>query len=210
MLRDNPVVRVTRLLLLLSAVAAFVAGCGSGSPTSATSAVNATSAASDPGAPCGGAAADSPSYRNVIWIWMENKNYDAVIGSDNAPYLNALAGDCGLATNYHNVAHPSLPNYIAATSGLRGPSELDRFAADCDPGPGCTTSAESIFGQAPSWKAYEESMPGPCLKHDAGAYAVRHNPPPTSHRSRTVPLTMSASTDFARTSRTTPCPPSRS
>ena len=41
----------------------------------------------------------------------------AVIGSSAAPYENQLANACGLATNYHAVTHPSLPNYIAATSG---------------------------------------------------------------------------------------------
>ena len=48
---------------------------------------------------------------------MENKPYGDVAGSSAAPYENRLAHACGLATNYHAVAHPSLPNYIAATSG---------------------------------------------------------------------------------------------
>jgi phosphatidylinositol-3-phosphatase len=38
-------------------------------------------------------------------------------GSSSAPYINSLANGCGLATNYKAVSHPSLPNYIAATSG---------------------------------------------------------------------------------------------
>jgi phosphatidylinositol-3-phosphatase len=48
---------------------------------------------------------------------MENKAYDEIIGNFAAPYENALARDCGLATEYHAVTHPSLPNYIAMTSG---------------------------------------------------------------------------------------------
>ena len=47
---------------------------------------------------------------------MENHGYGQVIGSSSAPFENQLAAQCGLATNYHAVTHPSLPNYIAATS----------------------------------------------------------------------------------------------
>ena len=38
----------------------------------------------------------------------------------------ALVAGCGLATNAHNETHPSLPNYIAATSGLP-PGALGRW-----------------------------------------------------------------------------------
>jgi phospholipase C len=174
--------RLVGPLLVVIVAAVFATGCGSSSSGAASDTTGVTStptASTDSAAPCGGAAVGgSTPYRHVIWVWMENKDYEAVIGNtESAPYVNALAGKCGLATNYHNIAHPSLPNYIAATSGLEGPAALDRFRADCDPRPGCTTPAESIFEQAPSWKAYEESMPGRCRRQDAGAYAVRHNPP---------------------------------
>jgi phospholipase C len=173
-------VRTAGTLLALTAAAVSLAGCGSHASPGASGTTDAASPAPATVAttPCRGAAAGSTSFRHVVWIWMENKNYDAVIGNtENAPYLNELAGECGLATNYHNVAHPSLPNYIAATSGLEGAAALDRFGDDCDPRPGCTTAAQSIFDQAPSWKAYEESMPGPCRRQDTGDYAARHNPP---------------------------------
>jgi hypothetical protein len=67
--------------------------------------------------PCG-QTRTAPSYQHVIWVFMENHSYNTIIGSPDAPYENALANECGLATNYHNITHPSLPNYIAATSGL--------------------------------------------------------------------------------------------
>jgi phosphatidylinositol-3-phosphatase len=167
-------VRATGLLLLLVLTAAAIAsGCGS----HATPTVSGSTRTADSGTPCGTRAEGSASYRHVVWVWMENKSYDSVIGSGDAPYLNRLASECGLATNYRNVAHPSLPNYVAATSGLEGPAALDRFRSDCDPQPGCTTSAKSIFSQAPTWKAYQESMPRPCDRENSGEYAVRHNPP---------------------------------
>ncbi len=132
---------------------------------------------------------------------MENHSLGAIIGSSQAPYLTRLAASCGLATNYHNITHPSLPNYIAATSGL-GYSALAPFTPDCSPASGCTTSARSIFAQGESWRAYEESMPSDCDKANDGEYAVRHDPPPyyTSLRgcsSYDVPYSKLAS-DLAR------------
>jgi phospholipase C len=119
----------------------------------------------------------STNYQHVIWIWMENKNYSSIIGSGEAPYINSLASSCGLATNYHNISHPSLPNYIAATSGLPL-SSVTGFSSDCNPSRRCSTTAPSIFGQGESWKAYEESMTSNCARRNSGEYAVRHNPPP--------------------------------
>jgi phosphatidylinositol-3-phosphatase len=126
--------------------------------------------------PCG-MQATAPGYKHVIWIWMENHSYNTIIGSSRAPYINSLATECGLATNYHNVSHPSLPNYVSATSGL-GYRAIAKFDRDCNPVPGCVTPAASIFGQGETWKAYEESMPSNCYKANSGKYAVRHNPPP--------------------------------
>ena len=126
--------------------------------------------------PCG-TLASPPAYKHVIWLWLENHSYDTIIGSPQAPYLNSLAAECGLATNYHNITHKSLANYVGATSGL-GYSALARFTGDCSPLPGCVTSAPSIFGQGETWRAYQESMPSNCDTKNSGEYAVHHNPPP--------------------------------
>jgi hypothetical protein len=129
------------------------------------------------GGPCG-TATSAPTYSHVVWIWMENHSYGDIIGnSAQAPYINSLASRCGLATNYHNISHPSLPNYVAGTSGL-ALSSLSKFDNDCSPSKRCSTSAPSIFGQGESWKAYEESMPSNCDRSNSGEYAVRHDPPP--------------------------------
>ena len=126
--------------------------------------------------PCGTSTA-TPTYTHVIWVWMENHSYGDIIGSSQAPFINSLAGECGLATNYHNISHPSLPNYVAGTSGLPLAS-LKPFTKDCNPSRHCSTSVPSIFGQGETWKAYEESMPSNCAQANSGEYAVRHNPPP--------------------------------
>jgi hypothetical protein len=141
---------------------------------SACSAAPAAAPAAGP-KPCG-TLSSPPTYKHVIWIWMENHSLGDIIGSSQAPYINSLASECGLATNYHNLSHPSLPNYVGATSGL-AVSSLKPFVPDCSPSKKCSTSAPSIFSQGETWKAYEESMPSNCGMSDSGEYAVRHNPP---------------------------------
>ncbi len=173
-------------LAALAVVSGAAVGCSGGSSDSSAASVSV-------GSPCGSVSPRSADYRYVVWIWMENRSYDEVIGSADAPYLTKLGRRCGIATNSHNITHPSLPNYIAATSGL-GYRGLARFGSNCDPSGSCSTKARSIFQQAPSWKAYQESMPAPCTRRNAGLYAVRHNPPPyyrglAGCRSRDVPFT---------------------
>ena len=103
---------------------------------------------------------------------MENKDYSSVIGSGAAPYINRLAHRYGLATDYSAISHPSLPNYIALTSGsTQGISD--------DSGPSSHwLGAPSIFSQLPhgASRSLEQNMPSNCAKDDAGGYAVRHNP----------------------------------
>lgn len=105
---------------------------------------------------------------------MENESYDQVIGSRSAPFLNRLAAACGLATDYSAISHPSLPNYIAATSGN------DWGISDDDPPSAHRLAVANIFSQLTAagmtWRGYEESMPANCGQTDSGEYAVRHNP----------------------------------
>ena len=122
-------------------------------------------------------------YDHVIWIWMENTPYTDVIGSSQAPFANALASECGLATNYHNLTHPSAPNYLGATSGQLG------GANDCTPYQ-CPDSNANLFQQISStrgetWKSYEESMQSNCYDpasaanpglNTVGLYDSLHNP----------------------------------
>ena len=88
-----------RLLVISGVMITLLAGCGSQGTNTTTSAVV------EPPSPCGSAPPETASYSHVIWLWMENHDYDQVIGSSAAPYLNALAAKCGLATNYHNISH---------------------------------------------------------------------------------------------------------
>ncbi len=100
--------------------------------------------------PCALAGVAPPqAYAHIVVIMEENAAYSKVIGSTNAPVFNQLAGQCALATNFHDDASVSQPNYMAATGG---------YAT----GVGAHDNAPSIFGQAASWNELEESMGGPC------------------------------------------------
>jgi phospholipase C len=124
--------------------------------------------------PCGYSLVPPDTYDHVIWIWMENKNADILHGP-HAPFLASLAAQCGSASDYRdNGLHPSLPNYIAATSG-------DPQGIDNDSGPAQnSTTADNIFRQVRaiggSAKSYLESMDQNCQLGGAGPYAVKHNP----------------------------------
>ena len=111
---------------------------------------------------------------HVVVIVEENQPSQAIIGNSGAPYINKLATDYALATNYQAVTHPSLPNYLALTSGTNA-----GITEDCSPSK-CTANTPSIADRITqsgrSWKMYAEDMPAPCAAKNSGKYAVRHNP----------------------------------
>jgi hypothetical protein len=118
------------------------------------------------------AIASMPALDHVFVIVMENHSYSEIIGSTAAPYVNGLVAGGGLATSYYAVSHPSLPNYLALTSG----STLG-VTSDCTT---CWQSAANVGdvleNAGVSWKAYMESMPSPCYAGDSYPYAQKHDP----------------------------------
>lgn len=116
-----------------------------------------------------------PGIDHVVIIVEENHPSSSIIGNAAAPYINKLAAANALATNYQAVAHPSLPNYLALTSGTTA-----GITNDCTPGAGCMARVpavtESIEHSGRTWKMYAEDMPAPCTAENSGLYAVRHNP----------------------------------
>ena len=77
---------------------------------------------------------------HVVIIVMENKAASRILGADDAPYFNRLAKDHALAANYHAVTRPSLPNYLALTSGTTA-----GITSNCEPEAGsCQADVRSI------------------------------------------------------------------
>jgi hypothetical protein len=121
--------------------------------------------------PCGVAKGPPKVWRHVIWIVFENERYSQIIGSSSAPYINKVANQCGLATNFFAETHPSLPNYIAMTSGATQGISDDRGPSNH---PLIVPSIFSLLGA--NWRALQESMPSNCDHSDSGSYVVSHNP----------------------------------
>ena len=134
---------------------------------SATALWGAAAAAPASGTPCGGLAPPS-RYDHVVLVVLENHRFSEVAA--HSPYLNALARACGLATGYSAVGHPSLPNYLALTSG-----STQGISSDCH---GCAISAPSIFGQTHGdWRSYLEGIPAAGYEGAArGRYVKQHDP----------------------------------
>jgi hypothetical protein len=127
-----------------------------------------------------------PQYDHVFLVILENENFNQVFGNQNAPILNALAQDYGLATNYTGVGDPSEPNYVAMLGG-------DTFGVSDDPYwfPGQTVSSNNLMAQleaaGKTWRGYFQNMPyagyrGACYPDKCNGipdsdtlYASKHN-----------------------------------
>jgi acid phosphatase len=107
-------------------------------------------------------------------VVLENTEYERIAGNSRAPFLNALAAQFGLATEYYAVAHPSLPNYLALLGG-----QTYGVASDClDCYQSAPNLADQIEASGRRWKGYFESMPAACYRGNSpdGLYVQKHNP----------------------------------
>ncbi len=139
-----------------------------------------------------------PSSKHIFVIIAENKDYDQIINSANAPRLNQLAKTYGLASRFYGEVHPSEANYIAILGGSNygihdddafycQPGSRDRFCRHAqDPGyVNHTIAAQSLMNQLEqkglTWKGYFEDLPSPgsqAVVFPNGVralYAVKHN-----------------------------------
>jgi hypothetical protein len=165
------------LLAAAVALSLVAAGCARGGESAATrrardrAAATAASQSARSLRACGTRAAPPRTYDHVIWIWMQNRKLDDVVGSSEAPFLNALANACGIALNYSWVGHPT---HIHATAGRAA------VPSGCEPSP-CGTRATSVFSVVKAggrdWRAYEEDMSRNCRRDSDPPYVVEHNPP---------------------------------
>jgi hypothetical protein len=120
-----------------------------------------------------------PKLAHVWVIVLENKAFDAIIGSPDAPFLNELAATSGLATRYVSVAKPSQPNYIALFSGST------QRVIDNDPHDiAAPNLADQLESAGRTWRVYAENVPPDCSTAETaldgpdgpGTYARKHEP----------------------------------
>ena len=135
-----------------------------------------------------------PLFTNVFVILMENTTLatlENAINNNQAPNLKGWQGQYATGADYHGVSHPSLPNYIALTSG-----DTQGIGCDCGAKPGqgtcypvldvCFTCScnqavtghlgDQLEAASKSWKDFGEDMGTPCNFTDSGNYVARHNP----------------------------------
>ena len=115
-----------------------------------------------------GAVHAGPRAALVAVIVMENQSPAQV---RDLPYMRSLESEGVFLDNYQAVAHPSLPNYLALTSGSTWGIQDDNYHLLPD---GPDLGHELTAAHVP-WHAFMESMSGGCL-HSPYPYAVKHNP----------------------------------
>ena len=103
----------------------------------------------------------------VAVIVMENHGYNSVVG---LPYIRTIASTATALTNYHASGHPSLPNYLALTSGTTWGIADDGYHVLPAQDVGDQLTAAGV-----SWRAYMEGMGSDCRQGN-GEYAVKHDP----------------------------------
>ena len=134
-----------------------------------------------------------PHFRKVAVLFLENHGYSQIIGSPQAPYLNRLADHGALATDYYAIGHPSLPNYLALTTG-----STQGVTSDCN---ACENTAPSLPGQLEashiSWKAYFQSLPAAGFAGNGiGSYSKHYNPFAYSEQVGEGPIARQHEVDF--------------
>lgn len=98
---------------------------------------------------------------------MENHSFDRAL---TGKYTSQLAKRYATATDYHAVGFPSLPNYLALTSGSTWGITDDDYHRLPAGGLGAQLTDAGIL-----WRAYMEGMTNGCYDSPY-PYAVRHNP----------------------------------
>src|SRR5438132_7147423 len=151
---------IVRPLVPLLAVLLTATGCQSvqARPPAALSPGSTTrSPSASPSAP--------PSH--VFVIVLENTSSRQGLAQ---PYISSLASQYAVATNYRDLGNPSLPNYLAMTSGSTWGIRDDGYHRLPAAGVGTELTKAGI-----TWKAYFEGFTGDCFDSPY-PYAVKHNP----------------------------------
>jgi len=112
-----------------------------------------------------------PQAGHVFIVTEENHDYASVIGSSSMPYLNGLAQQYGLATQYYANTHPSIGNYFMLATGqiiTNNDSYSTIVTAD--------NVVRRLLAAGKTWRSYAEDLPSVGYTGgDVGNYARKHN-----------------------------------
>lgn len=99
---------------------------------------------------------------------MENHSADEALGQ---PFTAQLAATYGVATNYHAVAHPSVPNYLALSSGQTWGVTNDSYRVLPRQDLGDQLTKAGV-----TWRAYMEGLTDAGCLQSRVPYDPGHNP----------------------------------
>lgn len=113
----------------------------------------------------------SPAITHVLVVVLENTDAAA---AEQQPFLGRLIREGTYLRNYHGVAHPSQPNYIALVSGsTHGVKGDEPVTVDAN------HLGDLLEQRGLTWKTYAEDYAGGCdLEEfdDSRLYARKHVP----------------------------------
>jgi len=110
----------------------------------------------------------APIAPHVFVIVMENASLETTL---RAPSIQRLAAKYVLVTDYHAVSSPSLPNYLALTSGSTWGITDDAYHVLPAGGLGAQLTTAGV-----SWRAYMEGLTSAECLRSPYPYALKHNP----------------------------------
>jgi len=118
---------------------------------------------------CGGGGHGGPGVaRHVFLIVLENHSAQEALTGD---FTASLAAKYGVANNYHAITHPSVPNYLALTSGSTWGLSDDSYHSLPKQDLGTQLTSGGV-----TWRAYMEGLgEGGCLNSPV-PYDPGHNP----------------------------------
>ena len=118
-----------------------------------------------------------PMPDHIVVLILENHNFNQIIGSSAAPYINSLTNDIATAlfTGSYGITHPSQPNYLALYSGSTQGITGDAIPAS---NPFTTVNLGSqLINSGKTFVTYSEDLPVAGFNGEiSGYYARKHNP----------------------------------
>ncbi len=116
--------------------------------------------------------AQIPQSNHVVVVLEENHSYSGVIGNSSMPYLNSLAVQNALGTQYFANTHPSIGNYFMMTAGqiiTNDDAFMNTVTAD--------NMVRRLLTAGKTWKSYAEGLPSVGYTGgDVFPYDRHHNP----------------------------------
>ena len=119
-------------------------------------------------------------FGHVVMVALENTNYADVVGNPAMPYLNGLANQYGLATQYYSDVLSSIGAYFVWTTGqiltTDGTLYPRTFPVSAN------NVVREVLAAGKTWKQYAESIPSvgylgnDTIGPDGGLYVARHVP----------------------------------